>query len=358
MKTKLLGVIILVAMIAGAIAYQQLVGVGNVTELKGLIGGEKALLLDDLKVQMILKKKYHLALNYTKLGSIEMVKTPPAQDLDFLWPSSQVALELFKQNPQATLVNAEVIFNSPIVLYSWDIVTDKLIELKIVELVNHTYYVVDFPRLIQLVVDNKKWADIGLTDFYGRILITSTDPTKSNSGNMFAGLLANILTQQGDVVNMHTLPTVLPTITSTFASLGFMEQSSSALFDAYLTKGRGDKPLIVGYENQIVEFSLQNPKLWPNVKNNVRILYPRPTVWSSHPLMILKERAKPLLTAFQDPEIQKIAWEQHGFRSGLAGIQNDPKVLDIAGIPETITNVMPMPDPQVMEAIIAALSTP
>lgn len=359
MKKQVVGIIILLVIIGAAIAYQQFFAGGKAVELKGFIGGEKALLLEDLKVQEILKKKYHIVLDYTKMGSIEMVQETPVQDLDFLWPSSQVALELFKQQPHAgQLVKSEIIFNSPIVLYSWDIVTDKLIELGIVELIENTYYVVDFPRLVQLVVDGTKWADMGLPELYGRVLITSTDPTKSNSGNMFSGLLANILAGQGEVVNMQTLPTVLPTVKSVFTSLGFMEQSSSTLFEAYLTKGRGDKPLIVGYESQIVEFSLQYRDMWPSVKNNVRILYPRPTVWSSHPLLVLKNRAEPLLEALKDPEIQRIAWEQHGFRSGLPGIQNDPKVLEIAGIPATITNVMPMPDPQVMEAIIAALSAP
>ena len=78
-------------------------------------------------------------------------------------------------------------------------------------------------------------------------------------------------------------------------------------------------------------------------------------MWSSHPLIIVQEDANDLLQALQDEEIQKIAWEQHGFRSGLAGVQNDPKVLDIAGIPEEITYVIPMPSPQVMDRIIAAL---
>lgn len=359
MKKQLVGVVILVLIIGAAVAYQQFFSGGKIVELQGVIGGEKALLLDNEQVQNLLKKKYNLVLDYTKLGSIEMVRDTPAQDLDFLWPSSQVALELFKQQPHASMLRkSEIIFNSPIVLYSWDLVADKLIALGLVELVDNTYYVVDFPGLVQLVVDGTKWSDIGLGELYGRLLITSTDPTKSNSGNMFSGLLANILAGQGEVVNMQTLPAVLPTVQNVFTSLGFMEKSSSTLFEAYLTKGRGDKPLIVGYESQIVEFSLQYADLWPNVKNNVRIFYPKPTVWSSHPLIALSEEAELLLEALKDPDIQQIAWEQHGFRSGLAGVVNDPKVLEIAGIPATITNVMPMPDPQVMEAIISALAAP
>jgi hypothetical protein len=354
MKNKLIGIILLLVIILGAVAYR-LLGTSSAITLKGYIGGEKQAFLADEKVQEILRKRYQIELDYTKAGSIEMVKEAHGDDIDFLWPSSQVALELFKMGQQSRLVKDEVIFSSPIVLYSWDIVTDALMHAGIVEKINETYYIVDFPKLINLVIEGKTWADIGLDELYGKISIISTDPTKSNSGNMFSGLLANMLYGQGDVVTEQSIDTVLPTIQTLFARLGFMEHSSSDLFEAYLTKGVGDKPIIVGYESQIVEFSLEHEKLWPRVKEKVRILYPRPTVWSSHPLILLKQHEKDLIKALQDEDIQRLAWERHGFRTGLIGVQNDPKVLDIAGIPEEITHVIPMPSPQVMDKIIAAL---
>lgn len=354
MKNKLVGVFVLIAIIAGALVYQQFFHVGNVITLKGYVGGEKMAFLENEAVRSILQKTYKLDIDYIKAGSIEMVQETHGAEIDFLWPSSQVALELYKMS-NAPLVTSEVIFNSPIVLYSWNLVTDTLIRQGIVEKIDTVYYITQFRNMIDLIVQGKSWRDIGLDALYGKIAIISTDPTKSNSGNMYAGLLANILYQGGDVVHQQTIQEVLPTIQMIFTRLGFMEHSSSDLFQAYLTKGIGDKPLIVGYENQIVEFSLEHEKLWPQVKETVRILYPRPTVWSSHPLLILQERAKPFIAALQDDEIQQIAWEQHGFRTGLIGVQNDPKVLDVVGIPDSITQVIPMPSPEVMDAIIAAL---
>lgn len=59
-----------------------------------------------------------------------------------------------------------------------------------------------------------------------------------------------------------------------------------------------------------------------------------------------------------DPEIQRIAWEEHGFRSGLMGVQNDPSVLKVVGLPQTIESVMPLPPAPIMEAIITTLQTP
>ena len=60
--------------------------------------------------------------------------------------------------------------------------------------------------------------------------------------------------------------------------------------------------------------------------------------------------------ALKDEEIQKIAWEEHGFRTGLMGVQNDPKILLVQGIPASITRIVPMPKASVMEKIIEAMS--
>ena len=185
MKTKILGVILLLLIIAGGIAYQQFFSSPKTTILKGYVGGEKMAFLDNPEVKKILQKQYGLELNATKAGSIEMVKDLPARDVDFLWPSSQVALELFKMN-NYPLVKSEIIFNSPIVLYSWDLITQALTASKIVTQEGGIYYVTQFKQLIQHISDGRKWSDIGLNELFGKIAITTTDPTKSNSGNMFA----------------------------------------------------------------------------------------------------------------------------------------------------------------------------
>ena len=61
------------------------------------------------------------------------------------------------------------------------------------------------------------------------------------------------------------------------------------------------------------------------------------------------------MEALKDPEIQKIAWEQHGFRTGLVGVPERSRTLQVSGIPETVTKVIPMPTPQVMDTILASI---
>ncbi len=322
--------------------------------LKGFIGSEKAAFLKDPQVVQILQQKFGLTLDFDVRGSLDMVQDPHAAEKDFLWPSSQVALALYKEKG-GPLARADIVFNSPIVLYSWASVTEALLRAGVVRKEQQTYYVVDFPKFVQMILAGKEWKTLGMGQLHGRVLIYSTDPTQSNSGVMFAGLLADVL-NNGEAVNEARLPSILPRVKQFFEVQGYMETRSDDIFQQYLNLGMGAKPIIVGYESQLLDYSLANAAALATRKEAVRILYPKPTVWSSHPLMALNDRAKRLNDALLDPEIQRIAWTKHGFRSA-SGAQNDPKTFQITGVPETIENVVPMPSPRVTERILQALGS-
>ena len=70
----------------------------------------------DEEVQDILRDRYRLVIDYAKAGSIDMV-TDDAEGRDFLFPSNQTALELYKQ-VHGDPVKSEIILNTPIVLYT------------------------------------------------------------------------------------------------------------------------------------------------------------------------------------------------------------------------------------------------
>jgi len=194
-------------------------------------------------------------------------------------------LEIFKESQHNRLVKAEIIFNSPIAIYSWDFVADALIKEGIVSQKDNTYYIVDMVKLTDLIMDHTQWKDIGV-DLYGRISIQTTDPIKSNSGNMFYGLLANILNGGNVVSTEQELAAVLPKLKNIYDLSGYMESSSSDLFEQYLKMGPGSKRLVAGYESQMIEFSKENPEIWESAKSRIVVLYPIPTVWSSHPFIM------------------------------------------------------------------------
>ncbi len=323
--------------------------------IKGIVGSEKSNFLENPRVKAILRDKYGLTLEYTREGSIEMVTGPVKEDIDFLWPSSQVALEIFKNAQPARLLKSELIFNSPIVLYSWDIVVKALDAQGLTKSQDSVTYITAMDKLIHWELSGKSWPDIGLPDLYGKINVTTTDPTKSNSGNLYTGLMANLLS--GDGVNdPDSIDRILPELRRLFVRQGYMQSSSGFLFEQFLQTGVGQYPIIAGYENQIVEFSLQHPDFWPKVRDKIKILYPVPTVWSEHPVLILNKKALPLLDALKDPEIQRIAWEEHGFRTGLIGVQNDPGVIKVNGLARSVNKTMPMPRASIMEKIIDSLN--
>lgn len=350
MKSKIIGVIILILAIGSIIFFQTTkINQKKQITIDGYLGGEKIGLLDDSQVKDILKKKYGLTINYTKAGSIEMIEHD-STGKDYLFPSSQTALELFKQTKNDKLYKSEIIFNSPIVLYTWKDILDPLIKDSVVSLKDNKYYTVDLPKLISYITKKKKWSDIGVSDLYGYVSIQSTDPNKSNSGNMFAGLVANILNNQ-EVVDDTTVNKILPDLKLFFSRIGYMESSSADLFEQYLKTGVGAKPIIAGYENQMIEFAVENPQQWQNVKDKFVVLYPIPTVWSSHPLIALNENGALAIDALKDEQIQKIAWEKHGFRTGVSGSVSS-EIQGFESIPQTINSVIQMPSPTIMQKIM------
>jgi hypothetical protein len=347
------GIVILAGIVAYAVWFKSTAKAE--VKLRGIVGSEKNNFLENEKVKEILKGKYGITIDYTRAGSIEMVKQPVKDDIDFLWPSSQVALEIFKTEHSAKIAKSELIFNSPIVIYSWDIVVEALLNKGIVKKEKDTYYVPDMPNVIQMIRDGRKWSDIGLGELYGKVNITTTDPTKSNSGTMYAGLVANVM--NGDVVNNEkSLDSLLPALKDIFNRQGFQQTSSGFLFEQFLKTGVGQYPMVAGYENQIIEFSILHKDFWPKINDKIKVLYPVPTVWSEHPMIALNKKAIVLLDALKDEDIQKIAWEEHGFRTGLLGVQNDPKIIKVTGISESIRQTVPMPRAAIMERIINYLS--
>ena len=79
--------------------------------------------------------------------------------------------------------------------------------------------------------------------------------------------------------------------------------------------------------------------MFNKVKDEIRILYPSPTIWNSHCLAYFSENGKKLYDAFEDSEIQQIAWERYGFRTGISGGEYDVSKIGI-GVPQTISSTV------------------
>jgi hypothetical protein len=318
-----------------------------------LYGGEKAGLLGDPAVAEIIRDRYRVTLDATRAGSIEMATTLPVAGKDCLWPSNAVAVELARASGK-TVVSEETVFNSPIVFYAWEEVAEALIANGAVSRHNDGRLAADVGRIGALIDGGARWQeDLGVP-VYGRFKVFSTHPAKSNSGNIWAALLATSL-NGGEVPVAADLPALLPRLTGYFAQMGYMEASSGDIFENFLKQGMGARPIIVGYENQLVEFLTENAQYADLIQQKIRVIYPEPTIFASHPLISLTPACKRLAEALVDPEIQHRAWSAHGFRSGLIGVTNDPADIRVTTLPEQINLVVPMPSAGVMEAVISSV---
>jgi hypothetical protein len=353
---KYAGLLLLALVAAVVLGWHMLYQQAQSLTVTGRAGGEKIGFLQDPEVQKLLQRRYSLVVKAQKYGSVEMV-TEPATGLHFLWPGSEVDLEYYRERG-GQFTQSHNIFHSPLVLYSWDVVTEGLNAHGMVSKRAESYYVTDFPKLLRLIEARTGWAELGLPQLYGSLKIIATDPVKSNSGNSFAGLLANLM-NGGEVVTFtdeQRLTTLLTRLQNFFARLGFLEHTSGVLWDKFISQGAGAYPLIVGYENQIIEYSLEHPEARDVLRQKVRVLYPQPTVWSSHPFIALDATGARLLQALQDKDLQRLAWERHGFRSGLLGTANDVAPLTVIGLPKVIEAAMPTPHATVMQRLLEALS--
>lgn len=352
MNKKIIGLILLVVVMAiiGGIY----VITGNRSEpvaVSGYIGGEKIGFLEDTEVQAILTDKYNLKAEYSKAGSLDMV-TANMDGKDYLFPSSNIALEYY-EDLHGKPAQSEIILNTPIVLYTHKIVLDAFEKEGLVTTTEGIHYV-DMNKLVDLIQNETQWSDTGLSQLYGKVSVDTTDPSKSNSGNMFAALLANVL-NHGETVTDQNLSGILPQLQNIFAKLGYMETSSADLFSQFLKMGVGAKPIIAGYESQLLEYAVENPDNYDKIRDDIVMLYPTPTVWSTHVMIALDDNGKNLLNALLDTDIQRLAWEKHGFRTDSYIAASDTESMPVDGIADTITQVTQIPAYSVMKKIIEGL---
>ncbi len=375
-KKKVIGIsifIFLILLIVGINILSNDKGFTNLKTVYVATGGGKEDFLADEEVLKILKKKYKLNVIFdtwsngktitkpliresVNLGNESIIKriqnnedisinTSGVSKYDALFTSDQRFYDYYKLAPNKenneadryTVIAGSLTLNTPIVIYSWKEVVNAFINEGIVALEDNVYYITDMNKLIDYILNNKKWSDVGLNELYGNINIASTDPVSSSPGATYYGLLLSILS--GGQIEDATLEDNLARLKQFYQKSGYMNNTPADLFERYLKTGMGGEPIIVDYEKSIIDFANSNPTGFNQVKNDIVILYPKPTIWNSHCFMAFTENGKKLYEAFMDKEIEQIAWEKYGFRTGITGGTYDVSKLGI-GIPQNITSTV------------------
>ena len=378
-KKQIIGIVIFVVLIISIICIKFFtsgdVGIsnGNYTTVYVATGGGKEDFINDEDVIKILKKKYKLNVVYdnwsngktvtlpliresVNLGNQDIINkinnkeevtihTEGVSQYDALFTSDQRFYDYYKlwpnkeagESDRYDVLDGGLTLNTPIVIYSWKPVAEKLESEGIVTQTDGVYYITDMDKLISFILEGKSWGDIGLNDLYGNVNIASTDPVSSSPGATYYGLLLSIL-GHGQITD-DGLDENLEKLKQFYKKSGYMNNTPADLFERYLKTGMGGEPMIVDYEKSLIDFANSNPTGFEQVKDDIVVLYPKPTIWNSHCFAAFSENGKLLYNALQDEEIQQIAWKKYGFRTGITGGNYDVSSVGIA-IPKTITSTV------------------
>ena len=364
MVSKIVGVALLVVIVVLVIVIKNGNFTNKVDEIYGAVGGGKEDLLADEEINKIFAKKYKFKFVQDSWSNGKTVKESlvrkDGSKYDLAFFSDQRYYDYFKTTPKADeaprdyVIDGDLVLNTPIVIYSWAEVTDALIKENIVTVKNDVYYITDMNKLIDYILSGKKWSDIGLSSIYGSINVGSVDPVTSSPGATYYGLLLSVMA--GGEVNENNIENALPKLKTFYEKSGYMNNTPADLFSMFLKTGMGAKPIIVDYEKSLIDFANSNPDGWNQVKDDVVILYPTPTIWNSHCIAALSENGKTVLKAFEDKEVSQIAWEKYGFRVGTTGGNYDVSKINIKGVPQKITSVTSGLKMEIYERLIEYLS--
>ncbi|MDD5888232.1 MAG: hypothetical protein PUC82_01950 [bacterium] len=377
-KKQIVGISMFVVLVL-IIIFIKVVMTGNNVDNKNLTtvyvatGGGKEDFIADEEVNKILKEKYGLNVVFDSwsngktvtlpliresvgLGNQEIIdrlsngekitiNTEGVSKYDALFTSDQRFYDYYKLAPNSAnnesdrymVLDGGLTLNTPIVIYSWKEVANKLIDEGIVTKTDEIYYITDMNKLIDYILSGKTWNEIGLSDLYGTINISSTDPVSSSPGATYYGLLLSIL-GNGQITD-EGLEDNLAKLKQFYQHSGYMNNTPADLFERYLKTGMGGAPMIVDYEKSLIDFANSNPNGFLQVKDDIVVLYPKPTIWNSHCFAAFSDSGKKLYQALQDADIQQIAFEKYGFRTGITGGNYDVSSVGIA-IPKSINSTV------------------
>ena len=378
-KKQIIGILIFVVLILVIIGIKyfsnnETINPKSLTTIYVATGGGKEDLLADEEVNKILKKKYKLNVVFDNWSNGKTIQLPLIREsvglgnvsissdisngdksytihsngvttYDALFTSDQRFYDYYKLSPDKSKEEADrysvlgggLTLNTPIVIYSWKEIVDAFINEGIVTEKEGVFYINDMNKLMEYILNGKKWADLGLTEIYGNVNIGSTDPVTSSPGATYYGLLLSILSE-GQVTN-ENINDNLAKLKQFYIKSGYMNNTPADLFETYLKTGMGGKPMIVDYEKSIIDFANSNQDGFNQIKDKIRVLYPAPTIWNSHCLAYFTENGKKLYEAFDDKEIQQIAWKKYGFRTGVTGGSYDVSSIGI-GVPQAISSTV------------------
>lgn len=328
----------------------------------GLIGSEKQAFFADPEVIKRLKSAHGLIVEAESVGSRRIATEGGSKgkvnQYDFAFPAGVPAAEKIRRDFKTKSTTR--IFFTPMAIASWRAVVNVLEANGIVGKRNNFYAIIDMNKLLTLMNAQKRWRDLPDNQDFAvgrRILVKSTDIRSSNSAAMYMSLASYLANNNEIVTDEAQIQRILPSITALFDAQGFLPGSSATPFEDYIVKGAGNSPLVMIYEAQFLyQAALSAATGSNNIRQEMVLLYPEPTIYSQHQMVAMSDNGKLLSEALANDEtLQKLAIK-HGFRSNKAELigafVEQLQQNGLSGIPQNLNEVIDPPGYDIIESMI------
>lgn len=315
--------------------------------IKGVITSEKENFFRDERVQKIFADN-NLDIQVVRMASGNIAQAKTAEELqnsDFIFPSGIQTSDKVKTNFKSS--QAYNIFYSPMVIATWTPIVDILKQNSLIKKTSQ-YEALDLAKFMNLAENGTRWKDLKVSQDYSVnkvVLISSTDSRYSNAAKMYVALNSYILNDGNMVSKSQDVDKVMPTLKKIIQAQGNRESSSTNMMSDYMSIGRGKVPMMFAYESEFLENVFKNNGL----KKDMTLLYPTPTVFTKHVMVLLNPKAQALVDLFKsNAELKKIASE-YGFRfEGESDIVQKAKASGVS-IPDTLVDVIDPPDYDILD---------
>ena len=289
-------------------------GLGGLTEVRGVVGSEKAEFFQDPAVREVFAE-HGYEVNVSKSGSWRMATLDGLLEHDFAFPASEIAAQNIAATHPGAVVSQHKPFFSPLAIATFEPIMQLLERNDAASKDAQGRWQIDMAAYLALVQADTRWNQLdgaaGVYDSPRSVMITSTDIRTSNSAGMYLALAAYVLNGNSVVASSAQADANLPLLTKLFVAQGYAGSSSTAPFDDYLSQGMGAVPMVFVYEGQFLEEQLKERS---RVRDGMVLAYPSPTIFSVHTGVTFSEEGRTVMELLEtDPRLAELL-AAHGFR--------------------------------------------
>lgn len=320
--------------------------------LNGIITSEKASFFDDPRVKKVFANN-NLEVNVTNWTSDRIVavhdKAGFGESGDFVFPSSVQVSDRVAANIAGAQSYSAIY--SPMVIATWKPIVSLLD--KNGYLIHQTEYnSLNLQKFLDAMTTHVKWKDLKDNTEYPinkSMLIYTSNAKRSGSSKTFISLASYVFNNNQVVNTDEQAEVIIPKIREMMQAQGYRESSSEDLFSDYTSIGLGKVPMMFGYESLMIEYAKKNNGLQPDMV----WLYPSPTIFSKHMIVVINPKAKVLVDLINNNEELKKLAAEYGFRSssGSAQLKAAAKSVGI-DVPNNVLDVVDPPTFDMQEKIV------